>query len=99
LVWVAEWWNSLHASRNPKNNWCLSCIYGVQFGEKDWGLSTYPETFILYENMYNEHHLYSKHICISYIFYCFFRSDCGAIKSVLCIDTIFKIVLSNVHIS
>ena len=41
LVWVAEWWNCLHASRNPKNNWCLSRIYGIRFGEKDRGLSTY----------------------------------------------------------
>ncbi len=41
VVWVAEWWNFLHASRNPKNiNWCLSRIYGVRFGEKDHGLST-----------------------------------------------------------
>ncbi len=31
----------MDASRNPKNNWCLSRIYGVQFGEKDRGLSTY----------------------------------------------------------
>ncbi len=30
----------LHASHNPKNNWCLSRIYGVRFGEKDRGLST-----------------------------------------------------------
>ncbi len=30
----------LPASRNPKNNWCLSRIYGVRFGEKDRGLST-----------------------------------------------------------
>jgi len=40
LVWVAEWWNFLPASRNPKNNWCLSRIYGIGFGEKDHGLST-----------------------------------------------------------
>ncbi len=40
LVWDAEWWNFLHASRNPKNNWCFSRIYGVRFGEKDRGLST-----------------------------------------------------------
>jgi hypothetical protein len=39
LVWVAEWWNFLLASRNPKNNWCLSRIYGVRFGEKDRSLS------------------------------------------------------------
>ncbi len=30
----------MDASRNPKNNWCLSCIYGVRFGEKDRCLST-----------------------------------------------------------
>ncbi len=41
LVWVAEWWNFLPASRNPKNNWWLSRIYGIRFGEKDRGLSTY----------------------------------------------------------
>ncbi len=40
LVWIAEWWNSLLASRNPKNNWCLSRIFGAQFGEIDHGLST-----------------------------------------------------------
>jgi hypothetical protein len=40
LVWVAEWWNFLPASRNPKNNWCLSRIYGIRFVEKDCGLST-----------------------------------------------------------
>ncbi len=38
---VAEWWNFLPASRNPKNNWCLSRNYGTRFGEKDRGLSTY----------------------------------------------------------
>ncbi len=27
-------------SRNPKNNWYLSRIFGAQFGEKDRGLST-----------------------------------------------------------
>ncbi len=37
---IAEWWNSLLTSRNPKNNWCLSRIYGIWFGEKDRGLST-----------------------------------------------------------
>ncbi len=41
LVRVAEWWKFLPASRNPKNNWCLSRIYGIRFGEKDCGLSTY----------------------------------------------------------
>ncbi len=30
----------MDASRNPKNNWWLSRIYGVRFGEKDRGLST-----------------------------------------------------------
>ncbi len=40
LVWVVEWWNFLLASRNPKNNWRLSRIYGVRYGEEDRGLST-----------------------------------------------------------
>jgi hypothetical protein len=40
LVLIAEWCNSLLTSRNPKNNWCLSRIYGARFGEKDLGLST-----------------------------------------------------------
>ncbi len=40
LVWIAEWCNSLHTSRNPKNNWYLSHIFGARFGEKDCGLST-----------------------------------------------------------
>jgi hypothetical protein len=31
--------NFLPASRNPKNKWCLSRIYGVRFDEKDHGLS------------------------------------------------------------
>ncbi len=31
--------NFLPASQNPKNNWCLSRIYGVRFDEKDRGLS------------------------------------------------------------
>ena len=39
LVWIAEWWDSLLTSRNPKTNWCLSRVYGVRFGEKDRGLS------------------------------------------------------------
>ncbi len=30
----------MDTSRNPKNNWCLSRIYGIPFGEKDHGLST-----------------------------------------------------------
>ncbi len=33
-------WNSLLMSRNPKNNWCLSRIFGAQFCGKDRGLST-----------------------------------------------------------
>jgi hypothetical protein len=32
--------NFLPASRNPKNNWCLSRINGIWFGKKDRGLST-----------------------------------------------------------
>ncbi len=40
LVWIAEWWNSLPSSRNPKDNWYLSRIFGAGFGEKDRGLST-----------------------------------------------------------
>ncbi len=40
LVWIAEWWNFLLASRNRKNNWYLSRIFGARFGEKDRGLST-----------------------------------------------------------
>ncbi len=40
LVRIAEWWNSLLTSRNPKNNWYLSRIFGTRFGEKDRGLST-----------------------------------------------------------
>ncbi len=31
---VTEWWNFLPANRNPKNNCCLSRIYGIRFGEK-----------------------------------------------------------------
>ena len=30
----------MDAGRNPKNNWCLSRIFGARFGEKDRGLST-----------------------------------------------------------
>jgi hypothetical protein len=30
----------MNASRNPKNNWCLSRMFGARFGEKDRGLST-----------------------------------------------------------
>ena len=29
----------MDASHNPKNNWCLSRIFGAWFGEKDLGLS------------------------------------------------------------
>ena len=39
LVRIAEWWSSSLSSRNPKDNWCLSRIYGIRFGEKDHGLS------------------------------------------------------------
>ncbi len=39
LVWIAEWWHSSLTSRNPKNNWYLSRIFGSRFGEKDCGLS------------------------------------------------------------
>ncbi len=34
LVRVTEWLNFLPANRNPKNNCCLSRIYGIRFGEK-----------------------------------------------------------------
>ncbi len=34
LVWIAEWWSSSLSSRNPKDNWCQSRIYGIRFGEK-----------------------------------------------------------------
>jgi hypothetical protein len=40
LVWIAEWRSYSLSSRNPKDNWCLSRIYGIRFGEKDHGLST-----------------------------------------------------------
>ncbi len=40
LVWIAECWTSLLTSRNPKNTWYLSCIFGARFSEKDRGLST-----------------------------------------------------------
>ncbi len=40
LVWIAGCWNSLLTTRNPKNNWCLSPIFGARFGGKDRGLST-----------------------------------------------------------
>jgi hypothetical protein len=40
LVWIAGCWNSLLMSPNPKNNWCLSCIFGARFGGKDLCLST-----------------------------------------------------------
>jgi hypothetical protein len=30
FVWIAEWWNSLPSSRNPKNNWNLAFMeYGL----------------------------------------------------------------------
>ncbi len=40
LVWIAEWWNSLFTSRNPKNSWYLSRIFRARFGKKYRGLST-----------------------------------------------------------
>ncbi len=40
LVWIAGCWNSFFKSCNPKNNWCLSRIFGARFGGKDRGLST-----------------------------------------------------------
>ncbi len=40
LVWIAGCWNSLLMSLNPKNNWCLSRIFGAWFGGKGRGLST-----------------------------------------------------------
>jgi hypothetical protein len=40
LVWIAGCWNSLLTGRNPKNNWCLSNIFGARVGGKDCGLST-----------------------------------------------------------
>ncbi len=40
LVWIAGCWNSILTSSNPKNNWCLSSIFGAWFGGKDRGLST-----------------------------------------------------------
>ncbi len=40
LVWIAGCWNFLLTSHNPKNNWCLSRIFGAWFGKKDRGLST-----------------------------------------------------------
>jgi hypothetical protein len=40
LVWITGCWNSLLASHHPKNNLCLSRIYGAWFGRKDHGLST-----------------------------------------------------------
>jgi hypothetical protein len=41
LVWIAEWWNSLHTSCNPKNNGWISRIFGARFGGKDCGLCPY----------------------------------------------------------
>jgi hypothetical protein len=40
LVLIAGCWNSLLTSCNPKNNWCLSRIFGTQVGGKDRGLIT-----------------------------------------------------------
>ncbi len=40
LVWIAGCWNSLLRSRNPKNNWCFSRIFGARFSGKVCGLST-----------------------------------------------------------
>ncbi len=34
LVWIAEWWNSLHTSCNPKNNCWISRFFGARFGRK-----------------------------------------------------------------
>jgi hypothetical protein len=39
LVWITGCWNSLLTSRNPKNNLCISHIFGARFGGKDHGLS------------------------------------------------------------
>jgi hypothetical protein len=39
-VWIAGCLNTLLTSRNPKNSWCLSRIFGAWFGGKDHGLST-----------------------------------------------------------
>ncbi len=39
-VMLAGCWNSLLTSRNPKNNWCLSRIFGAWFGGKDRSSST-----------------------------------------------------------
>ncbi len=40
LVWIAGCWNSLFTSRNLKNNWSLSRIFGARFVGKDCSLST-----------------------------------------------------------
>ncbi len=40
MVWIARCWNSLLPSPNPKNNLCLSRIFGARFGGKDRGLVT-----------------------------------------------------------
>jgi hypothetical protein len=39
-VRIAGRWNFLLTSRSPKNNWCISRIFGAQFIGKDPGLST-----------------------------------------------------------
>ncbi len=40
LVWIAGYWYSFLASRNPKNNWCLFRIFEALFGGKVRGLNT-----------------------------------------------------------
>ncbi len=40
LVLIAGCWSSLLTSRNPRNNWCHSCIFGACFSRKNHGLST-----------------------------------------------------------
>jgi hypothetical protein len=41
LVWIAGRWNPSLTSRNPKNNSCLSRIFGALFGRTVRGLCTY----------------------------------------------------------
>jgi hypothetical protein len=41
LVWIAGCRNSSLTSRIPKNNGCLSCIFGALFGGKDRCLCPY----------------------------------------------------------
>jgi hypothetical protein len=40
LIWIAGCWNALLTRHNPKNNWCLSRIFGERFHWKDRSLST-----------------------------------------------------------